>query len=107
MAGYDLPKRLLHWFAVVATISVLGLIAIGGLVTSHEAGMAVPDWPNSYGYNMFLFPVSKWVGGILYEHSHRLLASFVGMLIVTLTCWLCGSKSRLPLAIIGIVEIIA
>jgi len=51
-----------------------------GLVTSHGAGMAVPDWPNTYGYNMFAFPFSKWVGGVLYEHSHRLMATFVGVI---------------------------
>src|SRR5947209_11775627 len=97
----------LHRFALLTALATLVLIAIGGLVTSHEAGMAVPDWPNSYGYNMFLFPISKWVGGILYEHSHRLLASFVGVLVVALTRWLCGSQSRLPLAIVGSAEIAA
>ena len=58
-------------FAVFTAISTLFLICVGGLVTSHGAGMAVPDWPNTFGYNMFLFPVSQWVGGIFYEHSHR------------------------------------
>ncbi|MBV9491292.1 MAG: COX15/CtaA family protein, partial [Verrucomicrobia bacterium] len=52
----------------------------GGLVTSHEAGMAVPDWPNSFGYNMFLFPVSRWIGNVFFEHTHRLIASGVGLL---------------------------
>jgi cytochrome c oxidase assembly protein subunit 15 len=67
--------------------------------------MAVPDWPNSYGYNMFLFPVSKWAGGILYEHTHRLIASTLGVLVVILTRWLGGSRSRLPLMIIGAIEV--
>ena len=58
--------RWLHRFAVLTALATLALIGIGGLVTSHDAGMSVPDWPNSYGYNMFLFPPSKWVGGILY-----------------------------------------
>jgi heme a synthase len=80
MAAYDFPKRLLHWFAIISTLSVLGLIGSGGLVTSHEAGMAVPDWPNSFGYNMFLFPISRWVGGVFFEHTHRLLAFMVGLL---------------------------
>jgi cytochrome c oxidase assembly protein subunit 15 len=48
--------------------------------------MAVPDWPNSFGYNMFLFPVSRWVGGVFFEHTHRLIASGVGLL----TLVLCG-----------------
>jgi heme a synthase len=86
MAGLALPKRLLHWYTILVAASVLVLICSGGLVTSHGAGMAVPDWPNSFGYNMFLFPVSHWVGGVLFEHTHRLIASGVGLL----TIGLCG-----------------
>src|SRR5260221_4203970 len=94
MAAYDLPKRLLHWFAVISTISVLGLICSGGLVTSHDAGMAVPDWPNSFGYNMFLFPISRWVGGVFFEHTHRLIASLVGLLTIGLciATWLIEDR---------------
>jgi cytochrome c oxidase assembly protein subunit 15 len=79
----------LHRFACFCAGSVLFLICIGGLVTSHEAGMSVPDWPNSYGYNMFLFPWNDWVGGIFFEHSHRLAATGVGTLTVILAVWLC------------------
>src|ERR1700741_5587079 len=95
MAAYDLPKRLLHWFAVISTICVLGLICSGGLVTSHEAGMAVPDWPNSFGYNMFLFPVSHWIGGVFFEHTHRLIASGVGLLTIALCVmtWLVENRT--------------
>jgi cytochrome c oxidase assembly protein subunit 15 len=50
--------------------------------------MAVPDWPNTYGYNLFLFPVAQWVGGILYEHTHRLMASVVGLMTGVLAVWL-------------------
>ena len=57
-------------------------------MTSHGVGMAVPDWPNTYGYNMFLFPYSQWVGGIFYEHSHRLIGSAVGLLTAILALWL-------------------
>ena len=56
--------------------------------------MAVPDWPNTYGYNMFFFPVSQWVGGIFYEHTHRLVASAVGLLTVVLALWLYGRSAR-------------
>ncbi len=100
-------NRWLHRFAVLTALATLGLICIGGLVTSHEAGMSVPDWPNSYHYNMFLFPPSKWVGGILYEHTHRLLASTVGLLVVALTRWLGGRESRRTLAIVGALEVLA
>ena len=85
MGTSALPNRLLHWFASPPPRSVLVLICSGGLVTSHEAGLAVPDWPNSFGYSMFLFPVSRWVGGVFFEHTHRLIASGVGLL--TLVLW--------------------
>src|SRR3954468_17811432 len=94
-------------FSALTASATLALIAIGGLVTSHGAGMAVPDWPNSYGYNMFLFPVSQWMGGIFYEHSHRLMATVVGVLVVALTRWLGGGASRRPLISIGLAEIAA
>jgi cytochrome c oxidase assembly protein subunit 15 len=84
----------LYWFAVLTALATLALIGIGGLVTSHEAGMSVPDWPTTYGYNMFLFPISKWLGGIFYEHSHRLLASLVGLMTTILAVWLWLKDSR-------------
>ncbi len=77
----------LYVLALFLTVATFPLIFIGGLVTSHGAGLAVPDWPNSYGYNMFLFPPSKWVGNIWYEHFHRLYASFIGLLSIGLCCW--------------------
>src|SRR6266403_4690177 len=95
--GSDRPSAFnpwLHRFAILTAISTLGLIIIGGLVTSHGAGMSVPDWPNTYGYNMFAFPISKWVGGIFYEHTHRLLASAVGLLTTVLAVWLWLADSR-------------
>jgi heme a synthase len=63
------------------------LIWVGGLVTTHDAGMAVPDWPGTFGYNMFLYPISTWIYGpfdLLVEHGHRLLASVVGFLGIVL-----------------------
>ena len=57
------------------------------MVTSTGSGLSVPDWPTSYGWNMFTFPVDKWVGGIRYEHSHRLIASTVGFLTIVLAAW--------------------
>jgi heme a synthase len=86
--------RWLHRFALLTAAATLGLIGAGGLVTSHEAGMAVPDWPNTYGYNMFLFPVSQWLGGIFYEHTHRLVAALVGLLTTILAAWLWTRETR-------------
>ena len=68
---------------------------MGGLVTSHGAGMSVPDWPNSYGYNMFLFPPSKWVGGIFFEHTHRLLGTLSGFLSLALVMIAWGPAQNL------------
>jgi heme a synthase len=65
--------------------SVMLLILIGASVTSHDAGLSVPDWPTTYGENMFTFPYSKWIGGVFFEHSHRLVASGVGFLTLLLT----------------------
>jgi cytochrome c oxidase assembly protein subunit 15 len=64
------------------------------MVTSKNVGLAVPDWPTTFGYNMFLFPVSKWVGGILFEHTHRLMGSVVGLLTIILAVWLWLSENR-------------
>ena len=57
------------------------------MVTSTSSGLAVPDWPTTYGQNMFTFPFSKMVGGIFYEHGHRLIASTVGFLTIGLVVW--------------------
>jgi cytochrome c oxidase assembly protein subunit 15 len=87
-------SRALHRFAVLTAGFVLVLIGAGGLVTSHGAGLAVPDWPNTYGYNMFFFPVSAWIGGIFYEHTHRLLGAWVGLLTLILAVWMHGAAAR-------------
>jgi cytochrome c oxidase assembly protein subunit 15 len=107
MATYSLAKRLLHWYAVAAAASVLLLICSGGLVTSHEAGMSVPDWPNSFGYNMFLFPVSRWVGGVFFEHTHRLIASGVGLLTVALCVALFVIEGRRWVKTLGVIAVAA
>jgi heme a synthase len=78
----------LHRFAKVVVAATVILILAGSLVTSHDAGLSVPDWPTSYGWNMFTFPPSMWVANILYEHGHRLIASTVGFLTIILAIWL-------------------
>ena len=82
------PGRWLVRFAALTVAAALGLVCLGGLVTSKGVGMAVPDWPTTYGYNMFFFPLEKWTGGIFHEHLHRLVASGVGMLTIVLAVWL-------------------
>jgi cytochrome c oxidase assembly protein subunit 15 len=92
-------------FAVLTALATFCLLWIGGLVTSHGAGMAVPDWPTTYGYNMFMFPISKWTGGIFYEHSHRLVASIVGLLTVILAVWLWLTDERRWLRRLGVLAV--
>lgn len=83
-----------HFYAVLVAAFTGILIFAGGLVTSTESGLSVPDWPNTYGYFMFFFPLEKMVGGIRYEHTHRLIASTVGFLILVLAAWLWRAETR-------------
>jgi cytochrome c oxidase assembly protein subunit 15 len=78
----------LRRFTKLVAVSTLFLIFAGAMVTSTGSGLSVPDWPTTYGSNMFTFPFSKWVGGIFYEHGHRLIASTVGFLTVVQALWL-------------------
>src|SRR5205085_12483270 len=79
------------WFTAAATLL---LICSGGMVTSKGVGLAVPDWPTTFGYNMFLFPISKWIGGIFFEHAHRLIASVIGFLTIIVAVWLWRADAR-------------
>jgi cytochrome c oxidase assembly protein subunit 15 len=92
------------WFTAVATLL---LICSGGMVTSKGVGLAVPDWPTTFGYNMFLFPVSKWIGGIFFEHTHRLIASAVGFLTIILAIWLWRSEDRQWVRNLGVIAVAA
>src|SRR5260221_11064727 len=78
---------MLHRFAKLVAGSTVVLVLAGSLVTSTGSGLSVPDWPTSYGWSMFTFPPSKWVGGSFYEHGHPLIASTVGFLTIVLTVW--------------------
>jgi cytochrome c oxidase assembly protein subunit 15 len=85
---------MLHRFAKLLVACTVLLILAGSLVTSHDAGLSVPDWPTSYGWNMFTFPPSMWVANILYEHGHRLIASTVGVLTIIMAVWLWIAEPR-------------
>jgi len=91
------PKRESPWphrLALVTAGATFLLLLAGGLVTTTGAGLAVPDWPTTFGYNMFTYPWSKMVGGIFYEHSHRLLGSVVGLLTILLAVALWLAEPR-------------
>jgi cytochrome c oxidase assembly protein subunit 15 len=76
--------KVIHRLAVFNAAATVLLLIAGGLVTSKGAGLAVPDWPTTFGYNPFLYPWSLMVGNIFYEHSHRLIASAIGLTTVVL-----------------------
>jgi cytochrome c oxidase assembly protein subunit 15 len=76
-----------HRWAWAVAFTTFPLIFVGGLVTTHDAGMAVPDWPNTFGHNMFLYPWYSWLVGpfdLFVEHGHRMLGSIVGILTIGL-----------------------
>jgi heme a synthase len=79
----------LHRYAVLTACATLLLIVAGGLVTSTESGLSVPDWPLSYGRLM-----PPMVGGIFYEHGHRMVATAVGLLSIGLVVWLSRREPR-------------
>ena len=83
------------------------LVLAGSLVTSTDSGLSVPDWPTTYGWNMFAFPPSKWVGGIFYEHGHRLIASSVGFLTIVLAAWLWIAEPRRWMRRLGVTALAA
>jgi len=95
--GLELGREPSPWpfrIGLVTTWATFLLIMAGGIVTTTGAGMAVPDWPTTFGYNMFLYPWSKMVGGVLYEHMHRLVGSLVGGLTLTLTVVVWAVEDR-------------
>ena len=97
----------LHRTARLTAGATFLLIVIGGIVTSTDSGLAVPDWPTTFGYNMFLYPLSEMVGGILYEHSHRLMGSLVGILTIGLLVLILAKDSRKWLKWLGLAALIA
>jgi heme A synthase len=84
----------INWAAALAWITcaaALLLITAGGLVTGLRAGMAVPNWPGSFDFNMFLFPLAIMTGGVFYEHAHRLLGSLLALCALTLAIYVAFS----------------
>ena len=106
--GMTGSERLAYRLALLTGGATLALILFGGLVTNTGAALAVPDWPTTFGYNMFLYPWSGMVGGIFFEHSHRLIGAVVGLLTLTLAAalWRTGSMLR-TLGLVAVALVIA
>ncbi len=89
------PARLaLHRYSFLLTCVIVGLIGLGAHVKTTGSGLSVPDWPNTYGHFMFAFPWEDMVGGIRWEHTHRMVASIVGMMTFALTIWVWRVEPR-------------
>ena len=99
---------LAHRLALGTAVATAVLIVFGGLVTNSGAALAVPDWPNTFGHNLFLFPWAGMVGGVFYEHGHRLLGATVGLLTVALAAalWPRGGALRV-LGVVAVVAVVA
>ena len=95
-----------HAFARVAVAATLLQLVAGGLVTSNRAGLAVVDWPNSYGYNMFLYPFARMTGGVYLEHAHRLLGSLLGLTTITLAVLLALREPRAWVKRLGLAAVV-
>lgn len=107
-APEQFESRWPHRWAVLLACVTFPLLWVGGLVTTTDAGMAVPDWPNTYGYNLFLYPWQTWLSGpwdLFIEHGHRLLASSVGMLTIVLLVLLLRTERRRWLKGVGFVAL--
>ena len=102
-----------HWIACLLVAVTAVLLCFGALVTTYEAAMAVPDWPATYGHNMFLFPLADWLGGpwdLFLEHGHRLLGAVVGLLSLVLATvvWRSGQSPAVrSLAVAAVILVIA
>ncbi len=83
-------NRWLHAYATILAGATFLLIIAGALVTSNDAGLSVPDWPTSFG----TFRMPRMVGGVLYEHGHRMIAATVGLLTVILAVWVWLKEPR-------------
>jgi heme A synthase len=104
------PGGNINWpavFSLVTATATLLLLSVGGVVTGYQAGLAVPDWPNSYGYNMFLYPLARMTGGIYYEHAHRLFGALVGLTTLVFAAYLQFREPRRWVRVLGGVALLA
>lgn len=110
-SGLHRCKKSIDWqfaFMAVASALVFLMLISGGLVTGFEAGLAVPDWPNSYGHNMLLYPLTEMISpehqGVFYEHAHRLTGMFVGLtsLMMVVCVWRWNNNAYIRILAINV-----
>lgn len=98
----ELPSVGLHRFLLFLSFATLLLIIAGALVTSNDAGLSVPDWPTSFGS----FRMPPMVGGVLYEHGHRMIAVSIGLLTILLTLWIFIRERRSWIKKLGLISLL-
>jgi cytochrome c oxidase assembly protein subunit 15 len=104
--SYTNGDRLVHGLAVTLMLATLGLLFLGGMVTSHEVGMAVPDWPATYGENMFTYNFLNKSWGIILEHTHRLAGSVIGLITIALGVAIYRTEQRVWVRWLGLATLI-
>lgn len=92
----------LHRISVFIAIITFCLVVAGALVTSEDAGLSVPDWPTSYGH---LFKLPPWVGGIVFEHTHRMIGEFTGLCTVAIAFWILFAERRRWMKVLAFVAL--
>lgn len=96
-----------HRVALAAAACTLPLLFLGGSVTSYGVGMAVPDWPTTFGANMFLYNFWHAPFGVRVEHAHRLYGAFVGLATIVLTVWFLAFEPRRSMKALGVLALAA
>jgi cytochrome c oxidase assembly protein subunit 15 len=97
--GITLYNAAHHWFAIFTACATFLLIVAGALVTSNDAGLSVPDWPTSFGHIAKMPPM---VGGVKFEHSHRMIAEFIGVLTIAIAVWTWRADRRRWMKMLGL-----
>ena len=98
-----------HRWAVSLACATFPLIWVGGLVTTYDAGMAVPDWPSTFGYNLFLYPWTTWFFGpwdLFIEHGHRLLGALTGLLTIGLLVSVLRQDRRRWMSLLAVLALV-
>src|SRR5690242_10679536 len=95
-----------HWVAVFAAAVCWPLLVSGGQVTSYRVGMAVPDWPTTFGVNMFLYNFWNTSWGVFIEHRHRLFGTALGMAAIVLAVWFLVGERRRPMKVLGVLALL-
>jgi cytochrome c oxidase assembly protein subunit 15 len=113
-SGIDSPDQAIppyrrgpHWIALFAAVFTLPLLYVGGSVTTYRVGLAVPDWPSTFGINMLLYDFWNAPFGVRMEHTHRLYGAAAGFATLILAGWFLAFERRAWMKVLGILAVLA